>query len=82
MLIERKKVQTVKVATPFLPEVSMFPHYRLMPSESGKQTYSLFFHISPQHFLILDGGIRRYPALAKLALMTETAPYPIYEVEK
>lgn len=72
-------VRTVKLPADIMPDSGRYPHYRLVPLTGTDNRYCLFFHISTEHYLILEASAPRRRMQERLGRMLEHAPYEIFE---
>lgn len=71
--------RTLKLPADIMPDSGLYPHYRLVPLAGAENRYCLFFHITPEHYLILEASAPRSRMLERLGRMLEHAPYEIFE---
>ena len=74
-------ITTVKVNPNFSPDAErQYPHFRLLPLPIDTGRYHcLYFFVSPQHYLLLEPKARRHEIIRRLELLTEHAPFTVFE---
>lgn len=74
-------ITTVKVNPDFVPDAQrQYPHFRLFPLPTDTGRYCcLYLFVSPQHYLLLEAKARRHEIIRRLELLTEHAPFTVFE---